>query len=472
MKSIFTNPIYQAKLVVLLIVLSFSSLTQAQVTFRAVTSLNAPDTPYEMAKGDFNNDGKLDLVTANFTGLANQQVSLLLNTGSGTFTGANFKNFAAATNVLDVAVGDFNKDGNLDAVTCSQSNDNFSLLLGNGAGSLAAPINFAAGDLPQGIAVGDMNKDGNLDVLMTHRGTPDDVYIFLGNGTGGFSTPIIIPIATNTGWDITVADFNGDTNPDFAISVAGGGVYSLQIWNGNGLATPAFNLTQTVTGFGITPDVDARDLDGDGDIDLLAGAAYTINNGAGVFGARILLPQTDEEYAVGDLNNDGKPDIAATNGDGANIRVFLGDGLGAFTLLANFETVMYARGLEMIDVNNDGNLDVVGAGVSGGEGKVDILLGDGTGYFSNTIIKYPSITDPRDMVKGDFNEDGLIDIALCHSVGNIATIYLGQGNGKFAKTAVNYATGSFPAQSLPLIITKTIILTSSPIINRVQLLLY
>jgi gliding motility-associated-like protein len=427
-----------------------SLAVSAQVTFRSVTSLNAPSTPYELAKGDFNNDGKLDLVSVNFNGLANQQVSLMLNTGSGTFTGANFKNFASATNPLDVAVGDFNKDGNLDVVTCSQTNDNFSLLLGNGAGNLASPINFAAGDLPQGIAVGDMNKDGNLDVLMTHRGTPDDVYLFLGNGASGFSVPIIIPITMNTGWDITVADFNGDTNLDFAISTAG--VYTLQIWNGNGLATPSFNLVQTVTGFGITPDLDARDLDGDGDMDLLAGAAYSLNNGTGVFGTRILLLQTDEEYAVGDLNKDGKPDIAATDNvsNQAHIRVFLGDGLGAFTLLAKFETVLYARGLEILDVNNDGNMDVVGAGVFGGNGKVGVHLGDGTGYFPEAPTKYPSLTDPRDLVKGDFNEDGQIDIALCHSIGSIATIYLGQGNGRFAKTATNYTTGGFPTQIITI----------------------
>jgi gliding motility-associated-like protein len=437
-------------LVAFIFIVLISFQVSAQVTFQGITSLNAPSNPYEMAKGDFNNDGKVDLVTANFNGLANQQVSLLLNTGSGTFAGANFKNFASAINALDVAVGDFNKDGNLDVVTCSQSNDNFSLLLGNGAGSLTAPINFAAGDLPQGIAVGDMNKDGNLDVMMTHRGTPDDVYLFLGNGAAGFSTPIIIPIATNTGWDITIADFNSDSNPDFAISTSG--VYTLQIWFGDGLTTPSFNLTQTVTGFGITPDVDARDLDNDGDMDLLAGAAYTLNNGTGTFGARILLPATDEEYAVGDLNNDGKPDIAATDNsnNGGNIRVFIGDGLGAFTLLAKFETIMYARGLEILDVNNDGNLDVVGSGTSAGSGKVDILLGDGTGYLSNSITKYPTLTDPRDMVRGDFNEDGIMDIALCHSIGNIVTIYLGTGGGRFAKTATNTATGSNPFQMLTL----------------------
>src|SRR6187551_438892 len=94
----------------------------AQVKFRAITSVTLPSSPSEMAKGDFNNDGFIDFATANFNSLSNRQVTVLLNTGSGTFTGTNVRSFAAATNVLDIAVGDFNEDNKLDVVTCSQSN--------------------------------------------------------------------------------------------------------------------------------------------------------------------------------------------------------------------------------------------------------------------------------------------------------------------------------------------------------------
>jgi gliding motility-associated-like protein len=450
MNSKLNNPI-RTGLFFLSVLLLVRLSSPAQVTFRSNTSITIPENPYEMAKGDFNNDGKPDLITANFTGLANRQITLLLNTGTGTFAGANVKNFAASTQLVDVAVGDFNEDGNLDVVACSDPNDNFSILLGNGAGNLGAATNIATGDRPYGIAVGDMNKDSNLDVLVSHIGTPDDVLVFLGNGLGGFSAPITVPIPTNTGWDITVSDFNNDTNPDFAISTAG--VYTFQIWTGNGQATPAFTLAQTVTGLNITPDIDAYDLDGDGDMDLLGPSGYTLNDGTGTFAPTVTnLLQSNEEYTVGDLNNDGKPDIASYDGNsnGANVRVYIGNGLGAFTLLGKFQTAAFARGLQILDVNNDGNADVVGAGSLAPQGRADILLGDGTGYFSNTIIKFPTATDPRDLVKGDFNEDGQIDIALCHHLGSIVTIYLGQGNGKFTKTTANYTTGGFPSQIITI----------------------
>ncbi len=416
-----------------------------QVTFTSVPKVSMPQTPQELAKGDFNNDGKIDLVSCNFNGLANQQLTILLNTGTGTFAGANKKNFSSATNPTDVAVGDFNEDGKLDVVSCSQSNDNFSLLLGDGAGNLAAPVNIVAGDLPQGISVGDMNKDAHLDVLVTNRGTPDQVFIYLGNGAGGFSAPTIINIVNV--WDIAVADFNGDTNLDFAVSING----TVQPWFGNGSGT-TFTAGSIISGFNPVEDILAANLDNDSDIDIITGGAYTLNDGTGSFGTRIVLAQTGNEYSVGDINKDGKPDIIANdnNQNTANARILLGDGIGNFNLLAKVETNAYFNGVEIVDTNNDSNPDVVGVGSWGGIPYTDVLLGDGTGYFSNAPTKYPSLSDPRDIVKGDFNEDGQIDIALCHSIGSTVTIYLGQGNGKFAKTATNHATGSFPTQIITL----------------------
>lgn len=417
----------------------------AQVTFNTVPVVSMPNTPQELAKGDFNNDGLIDFVSCNFNAFANQQVTIFLNTGTGTFTGSNKRNFASATNPTDVAVGDFNNDGKLDVVTCSQSNNNFSLLLGDGVGNLAAPVNFAAGDLPQGIAVGDMNKDGNPDVLVTNRGTPQNLYVYLGNGSGGFAAPAIITIPNV--WDITVAEFNGDTNPDFAVYVGN----TVQVWFGDGSGT-AYSLGPTITSFGISGNpIASADLDGDGDIDILAASGYTLNDGSGNFSARVILPQTGDEYTVADVNKDTHPDIIANDNsqNTPNTRILLGDGTGVFTLLAKFETNGYARGLEVADVNNDNNPDIVGVGSWGGVPYADVLLGDGTGYFTNAPIKYPTTTDPRDLVKGDFNEDGKIDIAITYG-SNIVSIYLGQGNGRFAKTPTNYATGVLPQYILTI----------------------
>lgn len=418
----------------------------AQLSFRGVTSINMPNTPFELAKGDLNNDGRPDVVSCNFNSNAGQQITVMLNTGSGTFTGTAFKNFAAGTNVNDIALGDFNKDGNLDAVVCSQSNVNFSLLTGDGTGNLAAPVSFAAGDVPEGIAIGDMNKDNNLDVLVSNRGTPADLRIYAGNGAGGFSAPTIIPI-TNIG-DVTAADFNKDTNPDFAVFVNG----SVQVWYGNGSGT-AFTLNQTIASAGLDDDIDVADLNNDGAMDIHTSSVYIMNNGTGTFTAPVaLINPPGEEMTTGDVNNDGNLDLVQTdyNAHYPNMRIYLGDGTGTFTMLAKFETYVYAFGLQVLDVNNDGKMDIVGVGTDGSLRRADILIGDGTGYF-DSVIKYPVAANPVDMVKGDFNEDGKIDVALCHytSSGNNVSIYLGQGQGRFSKTAT-YAAGQLPRQIIAL----------------------
>lgn len=422
----------------------------AQVTFKKVPLISMPQTPEELARGDFNNDGRIDFVSCNFNGLANQQVTLLLNSGTGTFSGTNKRNFPSRRNAIDVAVADFNKDGNLDVVTVSQeTTDALSLLLGDGTGNLAAPVYFNAGDTPQGIAVGDMNKDGNPDVLVTNRGSASEVYIYLGNGAGGFSAPTIIAI-TNV-WDIAVADFNNDSNPDFAVAVnAPSFSANVDIRFGDGTGT-TYTTGPLITGFSGTDDIIAANLDDDTDMDIVAGSGYALNDGTGVFAARVTITQTNGEYAVADVNNDTHPDIIANdqNQNGGNVRIYVGNGAGAFTFLAKFETNILFNGVEVADVNNDTFPDIVGIG-GNSTTSADVLLGDGTGYFSNAIAKYLTPTDPRDLAKGDFNEDGQIDIAVCHSLGSIVTIYLGQGNGKFSKTATNYSTGSFPTQIITL----------------------
>ncbi|HEY3402532.1 MAG TPA: FG-GAP-like repeat-containing protein [Ohtaekwangia sp.] len=421
----------------LLFFLLCSAQAFAQVKFQAINSVELPTTPQELAKGDFNNDGLTDFATANFNSLANQQVTILLNTGTGTFSGSNVRSFASTTSVLDVGTGDFNEDGNLDVVVCSQPNDNFSLLLGDGTGNLGAPTNFSAGDTPNGIAVGDFNKDNNLDVVVTCRGTPSEFHVFPGNGNGTFGTATVVTL--NNVWDVAVADFNGDTNPDLAFNMSNNAV---QIWLGNGSGT-TFTLQHTITSVNGTENITAANLDSDADIDIVSGGTYALNNGNGTFAASVALTQSVNEYAVGDVNKDGNPDIIASdhNQNYMNMRVYIGNGAGAFTLLGKFEGNILFHGVEIADVNNDTNPDVIGVGTWATAKLADIYLGDGTGYFAG-VTKYVLPPDPRTLTKGDFNEDGILDLAIAHNVGNFISIYLGFGVGRFTKTATNIPVGT------------------------------
>jgi uncharacterized protein (DUF2141 family) len=119
-------------------------------------TLAAPQSATDFARlvGDFNGDGKADLVTANGVRLGN---------GDGTFRTA--QTFPASTAVG--AVGDFNGDGKLDVVTSNSATGTVSVLLGTGTGTLQPARTFAAGPSPSTVAVGDFNGDGGLDLAVT-----------------------------------------------------------------------------------------------------------------------------------------------------------------------------------------------------------------------------------------------------------------------------------------------------------------
>jgi hypothetical protein len=231
------------------------------------------DLPVAVAVGDFNKDGKLDIVTADITASDNDSVSLLLGDGTGNFGPPT--NFSASFGLQSMAVGDFNNDGKLDIATFGSGD--IGVLLGDGAGNFSAPINFKTGGMDsQRVAVGDFNDDANID-LVTTEGSDQDIHVLLGDGTGSFGAPTSFAFSGFPS-AIVVADLNGDGFNDLAI----GGLTS-------------------------------------GDVGVMLG------DGAGNFAAPNLFPAHGqiEGIATGDFNGDGKPDLVTANANTNNITVFL-----------------------------------------------------------------------------------------------------------------------------------------------------
>jgi hypothetical protein len=160
-------------------------------------------SPSQAAAGDFNGDGKPDIVV---TDSALNSVSLLLNNGNGTFGTA--QTYAVGGSPTAVAVGDVNGDGHLDIVTAN-ANGTVSVLLGQGNGTFAAAQTYTLGGAANSVALGDFNHDGKLDIATT--GAEMDVLLNTGNGTfGPYQT--VGPAGSN----VVAADFNGDGYADLA----------------------------------------------------------------------------------------------------------------------------------------------------------------------------------------------------------------------------------------------------------------
>jgi hypothetical protein len=311
---------------------------------------------------------------------------------------------------IAIATDDFNKDGKPDVVAVSNRiTGTASVFLGTGDGNFSSPTTLSGLRNPQSVATGDLNGDGNPDIVVGNTSAnTGELSIFLGNGTGGFSGPTQVPLVfgqQNKISAVAIGDFNGDGKPDIGAASSTFSSISILIGNGSGGFTFLRSLS---SGGGVPAALSARDLNGDGKLDLIVGNANT-------------------------------------NG---NVSVLLGDGAGNFASAANFVTHNYIVSIAIADFDGDGKLDIVAASFT--PGKVYYLHGDGSGAFTNSSTFALNDGGSVSAVRaGDFNGDGKLDFAIL-TPGDSLLIYLGDGTGGFTLSAnfVDLVGGSVDGNAL------------------------
>jgi hypothetical protein len=346
-----------------------------------VTSQSSSNT---VLTADFNGDGIPDLVI-----LGNDTISLLLGNGDGTFTAAPSP---SADLPGAIAVGDFNGDGIPDlAVAPAFDEGNSEVLLGNGDGTFTnAGGSFGNGNgtvTSDSLAVGDFNGDGKLDLVEACTSINEQpcnlLLILFGNGDGTFmpssgTTLAFFPLAFFGAQSMAVGDFNGDGEPDLAVTNSGAnGVNVLLNRNGGLSAVPASPAT------GASPtSIAAADFNGDGKLDLAVANSGSNNvtillgNGDGTFTAAA-SPATGKapnSLAVGDFNGDGIPDLAVANAGSGNVTILLGNGDGTFTAAASTAADTGSTTVAAADFNGDGKEDLVVA--NSGDSSATALLAE------------------------------------------------------------------------------------------------
>jgi hypothetical protein len=405
-----------------------------------------------VATGDFNGDGILDIVSTNDSGPGS--VSVLLGRGDGTFAARPIISHAGFFPSA-VAAGDFNHDGKLDLVVAIGI-FNLEMLLGNGDGSFQPPVSIlqTSGSISYLQSI-DVNGDGNADVLVANGGL-QQVIILPGTGSGTFLSPIVL----SYGAYFVTGDFNGDGKLDLAVS---GQLYSARfsilLGNGDGTFRPP------VEGSGLGAPFAAEDLNHDGKLDLVLSynaLSYSVllGNGDGTFQAPIPVayrPASGSEAIIPllvDVNRDGNPDLIVRqqtlgSSDCCAVSVLLGNGDGTFGQARSFQASPYsslAANILMVagDFNGDGKLDLA----LGGD-CVSVLLGDGRGGFNETLPRFPygsrNLPPPHASVAAaDFDRNGAIDVAAVNPLTNQVAILLGNGHGILG-AATQYPAGEGPA---------------------------
>lgn len=430
-------------------------------TFRNPRHIAIPSNPLQVGTADFNGDGRPDFYYADASGL-----NVILGNSNGSYAAPKTTAIGTATpptGALAPANGscqaaDFNGDGFADVVCLTPewvTPPAAVIFIGNGDGTLHldSTLSTPSNLVPQGaqlvfIAFADMNSDGHLDfVFSSSEGT---LFTAFGNGSGQFENLVAFQAFGGESWlkGATVADINGDGHPDIVLiyeplvmlGVGDGtfrGAYSAGPWTGCHLA----------------------DFDKDGHLDLFCTLFNYKNNevyleihhgnGDGtftktpVFSNGYTNADFIQAFAARDLNGDGYLDILGLSADG--LVIFFGRPGVHFTApvhyaFYNMEAFDEDQGDPrlMADYDLDGNVDLAMPGVNG----IYITYGRPDGKFDAPSPIRSGLTTSYSLV-ADFNEDGTPDIFTSGADG--LHLLLGKGNGTFPPSVTVQTFPSTPA---------------------------
>jgi regulation of enolase protein 1 (concanavalin A-like superfamily) len=341
--------------------------------------------------GDFNGDGRTDIVGGSADSLGPKLV-LLIGNGDGTF-GPPREVIRAFP--FPRGVADFNEDGRLDLLIADHQTAAFKLrlLIGNGDGTFGDIREVAdAGD--DFAVIADFDRDGHRDIVTVRF---DEVIAFPGNGDGTFDSPVTL--FTDFGpYQGIAADLNGDGWPDLALSDFGGEVRVLLNRGGMAFTVSSIPFDRDLH------DITAWDMDGDGDRELIVSGArffeepvifYTDsriwileNDGTGTFAPATAYETLAGPVSVvaGDFNRDDRPDVATVNRSRVydracrilhysdSVSVFPGLGDGA---LAEATSYALAQGNTQVDAAFRGWVSLLNTSDLNGDGETDLIVSPG-----------------------------------------------------------------------------------------------
>jgi len=292
-------------------------------TFRSPMIYPAGVHPWSLAVARFAQGVPPDIVVGNYS---DDTITVFRNDGTGALQPASTHGVLTPQ---ALALADFDGDDHADVAVASFSADEVTVIMSDLARDFVFTAQtFATGVGPYSIATDDLDEDGNLDLLLANkRGT--SLSSLLGNGDGTFRAEI--PISTGLGtqpWHVTTADLDGDGHRD-AIVADNYGTSSILIFRGRGDGT--FAAPEPTAAPYNTWWIVAADMTADDTLDLVAGSgpdgvSTYVGRGDGTFEPRQdFAPQEGEKLciAVGDLDHDRRPDVVSANGTANTVSVLL-----------------------------------------------------------------------------------------------------------------------------------------------------
>ncbi len=333
---------------------------------------------------------------------------------------------------MDVKAADIDGDDDLDIILANEFQGN-TILTNDGNGNFT---NTTSGNLPQpihdseDIAIADFNDDGELDLVFCSE--DDFVHEYYWGGGNGNFTEATFQLPNSVSNAVVTADFNSDSLPDLLFGNAGQNV--ILINDGDGSFTNETNL-RLPSNNNTTQDLQLADVDGDDDLDIFVGNEdgnrLLINDGTGVFTdeSASRLPQglnlETRKAAFGDVDDDDDLDIFLSNvmfipGKDRQNRLYINDGNGNFSDSTSIKLPTdnddTLDGI-FVDVDMDGDLDIYIANVMLQTiSSQKVYLNDGFGNFTDgtaTILPETFYLNALGVIAEDLNGDNLKDLYVC-----------------------------------------------------------
>lgn len=328
----------------------------------------------DVVLGDMDADGDLDALVAN-TPTFNNRNQVWLNDGTGNFQA--LPNLPVGSDAL--ALGDLDGDGDPDAIGVAHVGPDAAVVLLNqgNAQFTSSPIPGAAISGNSDVALGDLDMDGDLDAVITNLTGPGTVWLNDGNGTFQNAGTL----GSSAGVAITLGDVDNDGDVDVVTSDGG---TDNRVWFNDGQATFTVSVSVPTIGFVTWTDLSLGDFDGDDDLDLFltgTGAFMALlNDGTGNFthNGQLEGPQDNHAVALGDVDGDG--DVDAFLATSSENRVWrnqvpltapVADAGGPYTVREGSGVVLDASGTfdaQTMTFNLDYQWDLDGDGVFGETG--------------------------------------------------------------------------------------------------------
>ena len=440
--------------------------------------------PRAVAIGDFDRNGWLDLAVARSSGAGDDTVQVF--EGQANATPPPFVSFVAGASVAvggdpqDVAVGDLDRDGTLDLVTADRGAGTASVLIGDGSGGFTVTETTAVGGQPERASLVDFNGDGRLDLVVRDANPAAPlVTVVPGKVAPLLDDTSLVSLAlpaSSVGVDLALGDLWQDGRTDVVVPLQGTTQSVLVARNTSGPLCGRTSFAGAPQAFaaGDGPVAAAAgDFDEDGVEDLVVaaqnGASIELLRGSGGRYETILsLPMPTAPprgVAVADFDLDGHLDVVAALGTPSigRIQVFLGDGGGGLTPTSPLTTGENASAVVAGDFNADGAADM---GVTSQSAhQVQVFLGNGEGaFFAPTTIPLGAGAAPRALAAGDLDGNGTLDLVVAHSGLSSVSVLLGDGDGMIFTPAAgspltvgsgpwSVAVGDFDGNGVPDLVT-------------------